>query len=169
MERTGNINLPQSDHPLEALPPLDLRAGFGDRQVLDLAFEAVALVDWPVVSTAPAYLRTLLTYSFCIGFFSSRDIEGSISLDPTLRYICGNDRPRWQILRQFRRQHTESLKAAIAHVIAGVEKALGSAPCSYIFLSAGRFAQTGSPTSARLEAERRLLLAIQADSAAMDD
>ena len=56
---------------------------------------------------------TLLTYCYATGLYESRQIEFESKRDATLRYLCGNACPDWNILRNFRRFHREAITRSL--------------------------------------------------------
>ena len=94
-----------------------------------------------------------MAFCYAIGVFASRDIESATRLDSSIRYLCANDFPHWQDLRKFRRNYLVQLHETIARMLQTICDELG-APVSFaVCLS---------------EAQRRVRLAIEADSAEMD-
>ncbi len=148
-------------HPLAEFPA-DLSKLMGKTTLMRMAFEAVDVSNWPrpifsISSGAPEpVLRTLVAYCYCAGIFSSREIESSAQLDPSVRYLCANDFPTWEQIRQFRRRHVSHLRETLARMLCAICEELGEPAGSSFF-----------PYLA--EADRRLRLALEADSAAMDD
>src|SRR5438132_7581342 len=86
--------------------PTDLRVLVDESCLLHLALESavnggsINLKPFNGLSgQAPLSARmmlTLLSYSYAVGIFGSRDIERAIYEDQTLRYICAGQRPAWQ-------------------------------------------------------------------------
>lgn len=153
--------------------PEDLGAGFKRHEFLALIYNAVQSVRWPndpqemeagKDGIPPAMLRTLLTYSYVTGMYSSREIEYAARSESIVRYICARHPPGWPVIRQFRRRNMPWLKQAVAKV------------CE---LAAAERGQNNSNSRARWsgpsardfteEAEHRLRKAIQADSMALDE
>jgi hypothetical protein len=145
---------------LEELLALNLKDVVGQRTLMRMTFEAVGAANWPtplppVDGRAPEpVLRTLTVFSYCNGLFSSREIESAARFDANIRYLCANDFPTWQELRQFRRRNISLLRETLARVFQMVCDEIGT-PVTFF--------------SCITEAERRLRLAVEADSAAMDD
>jgi hypothetical protein len=100
-------------------------------------------------TTPDPVLRSVVTYSYATGVFSSQDIEAAASHDPAMRYLCANHQPDWGTIRDFRRRNTPGIKLALARVFALALDEVQSAEHRY-------------------EADQRLARAIQADSCALD-
>lgn len=149
-------------HALESVLPADLGKWVGRPTLMRMAFEAVDATSWPRPMppepnrTPEPVLRTLLAFCYCVGVFSSREIEASAQHDPSVRYLCANDFPTWEQVRQFRRNNISHLRETLARMLRAVCEEAGE-PVGSSFL----------PYLA--EADRRLRLAVEADSAAMDD
>lgn len=144
---------------LETRLPLNLAETVGARTLMRMVFEAVDNAGWPQADRPPEngapepVLRTLVAYCYSCGIFSSLEIESRSQLDCNVRYLSANDHPTWQQLRQFRRANGKRLEETIARVLQAVTEEIGQiVPFSLCVV----------------EAARRLQLAIQADSAAMD-
>jgi hypothetical protein len=148
-------------HPLEGLPA-DFSKLVGKPTLMRMAFEAIDATNWPRPMppeenrTPEPVLRTLLGYCYCTGVFSSREIVASAQVDPSVRYLCANDFPTWGQVRQFRRQNVSHLRETLARMLRAICEEFGEPVGASFF-----------PFIA--EADRRLGLAVEADSAAMDD
>jgi hypothetical protein len=149
-------------NPLSELLPADLSRVVGKPTLMRMAFEAVELTEWPRPlrsepnCTPEPVLRTLLAYCYCVGVFSSREIEASAKFDSSIQYLCANDFPTWEQVRQFRRHNISHLRETLARMLRAVAEEIGEGISDSFF-----------PYLA--EADRRLRLAMEADSAAMDD
>ena len=149
-------------HELNGTLPADLSQRVDKTELMRLVFEAVHESNWPRALPAGAnttpepVLRTLLTYCYACGVVSSAEIESLAKHDPTVRYLCANDPPRFEEIRQFRRRSITHLRESLAHTLYAVWPILnpGRAPISFLVFVA--------------EADHRLANAIEADSAAMD-
>lgn len=145
---------------LEKFLPLNLQRAVGQRTLMRMTFEAVGATNWPPALPAAdgrapePVLRTLTVFSHCSGLFSSREIESAARFDASIRYLCANDFPTWHELRQFRRRNIAFLRETLARVFQMVCDEVGTSVTFFSCIT---------------EAERRLGLAVQADSAAMDD
>jgi hypothetical protein len=143
--------------PEEALP-LDFSNWVEKTTLMRLAFDAIDATDWPrprVVAwdrTPEPVLRTLLSFCYMTGVFSSSEISSLSETDPSVRYVCANDFPTWEEVRQFRRQNLHCLRETLARMLLSLSHDLNIS-----FLQC------------LTEADRRLSLAVQADSAAMDN
>lgn len=148
-------------YTLEGLPT-DLSALVGKTTLMRMAFEAVDATRWPKampvdVNCAPEpVMRTMLAFCYCTGVFASREIQTMTRLDPGVRYLCANDFPAWEQVRQFRRNNVSHLRETLARMLRAVGDELGAPEGASFF-----------PYLA--EADRRLRLAVEADSAAMDE
>ena len=149
-----------SSKRLEELLPLNLKGVVGQRTLMRMTFEAVGATNWPAplppIDDRPPepVLRTLTAFCYCTGLFSSREIESAARFDASIPYLCANDFPTWQELRQFRRRNNGLLRETLARLFQMVCDEIGT-PVAFF--------------SCVAEAERRLKLAVEADSAAMDD
>lgn len=145
---------------LGELLPLNLRTIAGERTLMRMAFEASTETSWPAAlppiagRTPEPALRTLTAFCYCIGMFSSREIEAAARMDSAIRYLCANDFPTWPELRQFRRRNTAALREMLARILQAVCDEIGVPVTFFACIT---------------EADRRLRLAIEADSAAMDE
>jgi hypothetical protein len=159
METTNNLALRRGSE-LKGVLPADLRTAVGARTLMRMAFEAIDAANWPRATTGaagqtpPAVLRTLLCFSYASGIFPSSEIERAARVDGDIRYLCANDFPIWKEVQQFRRLHVSLLRETVARMIFAV--------CEDIGFETNFFACIA-------EADRRIRLAIEADSAVMDD
>src|SRR6266852_272674 len=112
---------------LGASLPTDLRMLVDESCLLHLALESVANagstnlkpfngLPGQVPLSAPMML-TLISYSYAVGIFGSRDIECAIYEDQTLRYICAGQRPAWHDIRRFRRMHRDLVQKVLRSVL----------------------------------------------------
>ena len=144
---------------LDVILPRDLSDAVGARTLMRMAFEAVDATDWPrwvatdENATPQPVLRTLLTFCYCSGVFPSAEIARAAGMEGNIRYLCANDYPTWQEIKQFRRMNTSSLRESLARMLQSV--------CDVVGVQA-------SFLSCLVEADRRLRLAVEADSAALD-
>ena len=129
------------------------------RTLMRFVFEAVDATDWPparhrAAGVPECVLRTLTVYCYASGRFSSRDIETTARFDANIRYLCASDFPTWQDLLAFRRRNLKWITETLARVIQAAGEEVG----------------VGLPFFACLEgAGSRLRMAVEADSAEMDD
>src|SRR4051794_25455707 len=104
------MNASEIRHSLEGVFQNDLSASVGKSTLMRMAFEAVDAVQWPKPfpvapnATPEPVLRTLLPFCYCTAVFSSAEIETIAQTDPNVRYLCANDFPTWEQIRQFRRR-----------------------------------------------------------------
>ena len=153
------MNMIRATPDLESHLPTDLSLIIERPTLIRLAFEAVESTPWPAAQrpqtdrTPEPVLRTLMAFCYSVSVFASRDIESAARLDPSICYLCANDFPRWQDLRKFRRNYLVQLNETIARMLQTICDEIGS-PVSFAVCLA--------------EAQRRVRLAIEADSAEMD-
>ena len=107
--------------------PSDLRTLVDETCLLDIALESVA--NDGVAGTNPfncssgegglsaPMMLTLISYSYAIAIFGSRDIEAATYKDQTLRYICAQQYPTWHDIRRFRRMHRELVQRILGSVL----------------------------------------------------
>lgn len=128
--------------------------------LIRMVYDATEHPSWvqPVPShddtTPDTVLRSVLTYCYATGIFSSADIEAAAAHDPVVHYLCANHLPRWQTIRDFRRRNMTGLKLAIGNL-------LYLAACCFQRHDILRHEHQS-------EADRRLGRSIQADSYALD-
>jgi hypothetical protein len=143
--------------------PADLSERIAIPGLMGMVFEAMDATQWPRPLAATAdrtpepVLRTVMIYCYATGVYSSGEIEGLARRDESVRYLCANDFPKFEEIRQFRRRHVSWLRESLARVLHAAWIALYPEDASMSFL----------PFVA--EADYRLSLAVEADSAAMDD
>lgn len=155
------MNVPNVNSSLESVLPANLGEAIDPRSLMRIAFEAVDAAVWPrpaasvPVGAPEPVLRTLVAYCYCSAIFATREIEAAARFDANVRYLCANDFPTWQQLRQFCRRERKYLRETLARMIQAVATETGAHAAPW--------------HASLLEADRRLRLAIEADSAAMDD
>jgi Transposase domain (DUF772) len=107
--------------------PSDLGEWFERKELVKLVLEAVEGVDCSLedgheaegeMKTKFPLLVTLLTYCYATGVYESRQIEFETKRDATLRYLCGNACPDWNILRNFRRFHRGAITQSLVKLFA---------------------------------------------------
>ena len=153
------MNAIHSGIGLDVILPRDLSDAVGARTLMRMAFEAIDATEWrrwiatDENATPQPVLRTLLTFCYCSGVFPSAEIAQAASIEGNIRYLCANDNPTWQEIKQFRRMNMSSLRESLARVLQSV--------CDVIGVQASFIA-------CLMEADRRLRLAVEADSAALD-
>jgi hypothetical protein len=133
---------------------------FPTSMLIRMVYESTEHASWasPVPSprdnTPDSVLRSVLTWCYAIGIFSSADIEAAASHDPAVRYLCANHRPHWQTVRDFRRRNSPGLKLAVGNLLYLAARCIQRDELFWHDLQS--------------EAARRLARAIQADSYALD-
>jgi len=148
---------------LEGTLPADASQRIEKIVLMRLVFDAVHETNWPPApmpigdATPEPVLRTLLTYCYACGIFSSAEIEAAAQHDSNVRYLCANDSPQFKEIRRFRRRSITHLRESLARILYSVWNILNAdcAPVSFLAFVA--------------EADHRLASAVEADSAAMDD
>jgi hypothetical protein len=107
--------------------PSDLGEWFDRKQLVRLVLAAVEGVDRSLGDGQEAegeikqkfpLLVTLLTYCYATGIYESQQIEFETKRDATLRYLCGNACPEWNILRNFRRFHRGAIAQSLVKLFA---------------------------------------------------
>ncbi len=152
--------------------PADLRTWIDERTLACVVLEAQQAVEpahWKQGlgfgnsdAPRPQVLLTLLTYAYASGTLPSEQIEGETEKDSTFRYLCARTYPTESTLRQFRRQNRVLIRQCLVRVFeAAWQQRFGetqNAELSKMWL----------PALLNLEAEKRILYAVQLDSMAMD-
>lgn len=103
-------SLPQDDlvfFLLDLVPQLDLSALYG--------FYSKDLRGQPPFSVV--MMMTLLTYSYCVGVFSSRKIAAACERNLAFLAIVGNDRPDFRTISDFRKHHQAAMKPLFVEVL----------------------------------------------------
>jgi hypothetical protein len=144
----------------------NLELSLETRRIISLVLDAVNQVAWeqtpkldmPTDWTPDPILRTVVSYCYGCGLFSSQEIEAAALHDPVVRYLCANYNPSWERIREFRRLNTNSIRQCLALVLESMAN-------SYMSSSIGRFFPV---VNFAKEAEQRLRRAIQADSNSLD-
>ena len=138
----------------------DLELVFPAAMLIRMVYDATEHASWmhPVPSqhdgTPDTILRSVLTYCYSVGIFSSADIEAAAAHDSVIQYLCANHLPRWETIRDFRRRNMTGLKLAIGNLL---------------YLAACCFQRHDLFWHEhQSEADRRLGRSIQADSYALD-
>ena len=146
---------------LEGTLPQDLSQRIGKNELMQLVFTAIDEAQWPQPrvaeedATPEPVLRTVLAFCYASGVYASIELEAMAKHDPSVRYLCANDFPRFEEIRRFRRQNIGLLRETLARVLhAGWRLFNEDAAVSFLPFVA--------------EADHRLSLAVAADSAAMD-
>ncbi len=149
-------------------PGLELFDQLSGAALIKLVLEAVHEFDltMPVRRLAkgrtfgPEQTATLLAYCYARGVYSSEEIEGRLSVDPGVAYICAGLKPDWHMLRRFRRDNALLLLGILTRLLELIAHQLGVLRVAE--------APERVRTNFRQLAMNRLHDAIQADSMAMD-
>jgi hypothetical protein len=152
--------------------PADLRNWLDERTLAFVVLEAQQAVEpayWKqdvalqsADAPRPQVLLTLLTYAYASGTLPSEEIERQTEKDSTFRYLCARTYPTESTLRQFRRQNRVLIRQCLARVFeAAWQQRFGETPNAEL-------SQMWLPALLNLEAEKRILYAVQLDSMAMD-
>lgn len=157
----------QNAGPITGLPS-DLRSLVGEAALLNLALHTVADTECPKsfigapdeVPLSGPMMLTLISYAYAIGIFGSRDIEASICKDPTVRYICARQYPRWQDIRRFRRAHRDLVQTTLASLLTAI--------CVYYVLPANPKLAATFPAS-EIDGQIRLATAGRIEAAIIID
>jgi hypothetical protein len=134
--------------------PVDLNEAVASRDFMRLVFEAGDEVNAGGGSLGQM-LRTVITYCYARGVYSSSEIEWCAENNDDVRYLSAKHQPSAFEIRQFRRRNKKELQETLACVLDKLWK-LHSASESMPFLAF------------LAEADLRVRAAIQADSAEMD-
>ena len=105
--------------------PNDLRAWLGERQLMDLALEAVQTVtlEQPTFGgqrgeqLSSQMMLTLLTYCYATDTYGSEDVEWSAENEFAPGYICAHTRPDWQTVRRFRKANRARIEECLVQVL----------------------------------------------------
>ena len=144
------------------LPP-DLSERINRLEIMRMVFEAIDATAWPRPRpvegdrTPEPVLRTVVVFCYATGVFSSGDIESMARHDASVRYLCANDHPAFEEVRQFRRHNISWLRESLARTLHAAWITMFPQDANISFL----------PFVA--EADHRLASAVEADSAALDD
>ena len=105
--------------------PEDLREWFEEPTLVRLCLESLQSVEAEPAQPPPGSelpcgrpraLLTILLYSYATGRQSSKQIEERSSLDPQLRYLCGNALPSANELRRVRRHDRPYLQCGLSRL-----------------------------------------------------
>lgn len=140
--------------------PADLAEWVGAVRLTGMALEATEVAKVPSVyptgrpgeTCSSRMLLTLMAYAYARGIHSSQDVEDATERLPDLRYLASGDQPTASVFRRFRRQHWTELLGVLSRILVAV---------TGVATAAGRAA-------AELEAEDRMVAAVQADSLASE-
>lgn len=157
---------------IKQMMPGDLRAWLDERTLACVVLEAQQAIKPPywkqgtipgnADAPRPQVLLTLLTYAYASGTLPSEEIEKQTEKDPTFRYLCARTYPTESMLRQFRRQNRILIRQCLARVFeAAWQQRFGQT-------SDAEVSKMWLPALLNLEAEKRILYAVQLDSMAMD-
>lgn len=191
MDAAKNNNWPEGNGGEAALTgkavamPRDVTEWVGSLTLVRMTLEAIEHVKPEFKQTqfktafgsyqAPMLL-TLLVCAYAKGMTGSRDIELAIPNDRALKYICAGNRPDWNVLRLFRRQHKTLVQNCLAALLGKVWEN------QYPAETMGRPVEPGNYTNSSLdrwmipprpdfqaEAAKRVRLAILADTLLSDE
>lgn len=148
----------ESDFPAV---PQDLAEWIGAVRLMQLTLEATegVRVDSDRFATGrpgevvpTRMLFSLLAYAYARGVYASQDVEDAVGRLADFRYLASGDVPNLSVLRRFRRENWTELLGVLTRLLVAVVDV-----------------QTpGSRAAAELEAEDRLVAAVQADSLAAE-
>jgi hypothetical protein len=148
----------ESDFPAV---PQDLAEWVGAVRLMQLTLEATEGVrvgsdrfatgrSGEVVPTR--MLFSLLAYAYARGIYASQDVEDAVARLADFRYLASGDVPNLAVLRRFRRENWTELLGVLTRLLVAVVD----------------IQTPGSRAAAELEAEDRLVAAVQADSLAAE-
>ena len=148
----------ESDFPAV---PQDLAEWIGAVRLMQMTLEATegVRVDSDRFATGrpgevvpTRMLFTLLAYAYSRGIYASQDVEDAVGRLADFRFLASGDVPNLSVLRRFRRENWTELLGVLTRLLVAVVEV-----------------QTpGSRAAAELEAEDRLVAAVQADSLAAE-
>ena len=156
----------------------DFRSRFDLRQLTAFAIEAVHRVK-PGSTTlmhkgqifSEPMLLTVLTFCYSCGIYASSEIEEAIRENEAVRYLCARVFPDSEDLRHYRRGNAGVIKRCLIELFTLAEES-GSVGDNmfptYAAHSARQMFGASRGWMFVAEADRRVTLAIQADSIAMD-
>jgi len=123
----------------------------------------------------PGLMLTLLTYCYATGVYASTDIEISMRHDQMIRYLCAKNYLSLPVLLEFRRYSRDRIKECLATVLRRVwelrfcdEDACTMSAGADTGAAFGRWLNLRPTPDFTAEAEQRIVLAVRADSMAMD-
>jgi transposase len=142
-------------------------------------FDASALADGDCIKESaavrPAMLLTLLVYCYVTGTYGSADIQLGMQHDQMVRYLCARNYPDMCAIRSFRRYHHSKIVRCLSVVLQRIwklrfcgEDAEPMAGPGFPAASPVAWVDTKSVPDFEREAERRITVAIRADSMAAD-
>ncbi len=148
----------ESDFPAV---PQDLAEWIGAVRLMQLTLEATegVRVDSDRFATGrpgevvpTRMLFSLLAYAYSRGIYASQDVEDAVGRLADFRYLASGDVPNLSVLRRFRRENWTELLGVLTRLLVAVVD----------------IQTPGSRAAAELEAEDRLVAAVQADSLAAE-
>jgi hypothetical protein len=166
-------------NPLPAFEPsIDLRSIFEPKELATLAIEAVHRVK-PGSSVfncwgqafSESMLLTVLTFCYASQIYASSEIEDAALENETVRYLCARVFPAAGDLRHFRRGNAAVIKRCLIELFILAEgkfQVFDDQFSTYATLSFGQMFSASRNWMFAAEVERRVTLAIQADSIALD-
>jgi hypothetical protein len=177
--KENNMNREDSNTPIGAacsknkttpkLLPVNLADEIGEFNLVARVIKAVAEANenWqtkPIGAEGNIYpapmLASVLVYSYATGHYGSHDIESLISKSPALSYICRGRMPDWNSIRKFRRRNLQALHVALSNLFLEILKERSQSK---------QMPPETLELVAKSEADARLRIAIQTDTAVMDE
>lgn len=176
----------QRNGDIQPIPfPESIKEWISERELVSLVLKAVDAIDdddrdphgLPRLFHAmqPKLLLAVLSYSYACGYYSSGEIESAVRKDNGLAYLAAGAFPDWNVLRRFRRLHRSAVKDCLKRVF---RLALDRRARSVDYGPETRFTHnhrltitTDFDVDSYLSqiADQRIQLAIQEDSATLDD
>ena len=115
------------DRDTPMLLPPDMRDWIPSNHLVHFVIDAIEAVDTSCAQVnhrgtgneqyPPTMLLALLVYSYCVGMFSSRQIERASHTDVAVRLLCANTHPDHDTICAFRRKNGTLLHSAFAQIL----------------------------------------------------
>ena len=115
------------DRDTPMLLPPDMRDWIPSNHLVHFVIDAIEAVDTSCAQVnhrgtgneqyPPTMLLALLVYSYCVGMFSSRQIERPSHTDVAVRLLCANTHPDHDTICAFRRKNGALLHSAFAQIL----------------------------------------------------
>jgi transposase len=165
--------------------PDDLSSYLGKKTLVKFILEALEDFDASTIADEhharesaafqPAMMLTLLTYCYVTGTYGSADVQLDMQHDRMVRYLCARNYPDNCAIRSFRRYHHDEIVRCLSIVLQRVWKLRfcgeDAKPMAGLSIPAAftvAWVDTKSVPDFEREAERRITVAIRADSMAAD-